>query len=182
MPRVKSIDIPSFPGSTDQIFRLGDLVDRCTAPGRAEWKDIPVGAGIYVVSLLEGQTTIEFDQSAGDASSVLIDADYLYRKWHEIVKHTATDIIYIGKATSLRKRIRQLARFGAGLAVNHAGGEWMWQIEGIQNAQLTIKICPSGKEIAWEKKLLYDFYTEHGSWPIANRSGGQGWESWPPLP
>ncbi len=44
--------------------------------------------------------------------------------------HATTDVLYIGKATSLRSRVGQLVRFGGGSPVGHWGGRYLWQVAG----------------------------------------------------
>ena len=37
-------------------------------------------------------------------------------------------VIYIGKATSLRNRLSQYMKFGSGKKVGHKGGRYIWQL------------------------------------------------------
>lgn len=179
---IGSNNIPSVPDLPRKEFRLGSLVERVEAPGRADWSDIPVKSGIYVV-FLPPNVSFEVSQSSGAAvhASPAPMAE-LYEKWNRINRRDSTDILYIGKGANLRKRIRALARFGAGKSKNHGGGEWMWQITQIRSTKLLVQACHSGKHIPFEKWLLDSFKKQHGDWPFANRKGGDGWEVWSPFP
>jgi hypothetical protein len=155
-------------------------VERVEAPGMARWLDIPPAPGIYVVFLPPG---VPFDvrHSAGTAAraSPAPVAD-LREKWKRINRGTPTDILYIGKGNDVRKRVRSLARFGAGKIRTHKGGEWMWQVTQIRSARILVQVCPPGRQIPFEKWLLDLFFNQHGDWPLANRQGGQGSEVWSP--
>jgi hypothetical protein len=177
---MKSDDIPSVPGLSSGRFRLGPLVERVEAPGRANWLGIPSGAGIYVV-FLPPDVPFEVRQSIGKAihASPAPVAD-LHEKWSRINSRTSTDILYIGKGDNVQKRVRALARFGAGKARNHKGGEWMWQVTHIRSAKILIVACPHGKQVPFEKWLLDSFSDQHRDWPLANRKGGDGYETWSP--
>ena len=177
---MRSDDIPSVPGLPSREFRLGSLVERVKASGRANWSDIPSGPGIYVVFLLPN-TPFDVSQSTGKAihASPAPVAD-LREKWSRINNHASTDILYVGKGDDVRKRIRRLARFGVGKIQKHKGGEWMWQVTHIRSARILINACPPGKQVPFEKWLLDSFLDQHGDWPLANRKGGEGCEVWSP--
>jgi hypothetical protein len=177
---MRSDDIPSVPGLPSGEFRLGSLVERVEAPGRANWSDIPSGPGIYVV-FLPPDVPFDVSQSTGKAvhasPSPVTD---LCEKWGRINSRASTDILYIGKGDNVRKRVRALARFGAGRARNHKGGEWMWQVATIRSARILIVVCPSGKQVPFEKRLLDSFFEQHDDWPLANRKVGDGDDVWSP--
>src|SRR5688572_22958978 len=40
-----------------------------------------------------------------------------------------TIVVYIGKATSLKKRLRQYFSFGQGKSIGHYGGRYIWQLK-----------------------------------------------------
>lgn len=153
---------------------LGDLLARADGPGRASWQDLPAVPGVYAVCLSDWK-----DRTfAADAGRALYaepaNPDLLRDKRRRIFTAGPTDILYIGKAdawtSNLRKRVRQLARFGVGRASNHRGGEWLWQLEGIDDAKLCMWCSPRGRCEAIERELLARFRRDHGEWPLANRS------------
>lgn len=176
---MNSADIKALRLEGKEIW-LVSLVQRAETLGRAAWTDIPSSCGIYVVYLPKGMI-FDASPSAGAAiRSKTVSSAQLKAKWARITQRQPTDIVYIGKGDNLKRRIRNLARFGAGLATNHAGGEWMWQIPQIRSACVLIKLCPCGKQVPFEKSLLDLFYSQHVDWPLANRKGGTGIETWWP--
>ena len=77
-------------------------------------------------------------------------------------------VVYIGKATSLKKRVVQLLRFGAGKAVAHRGGRYLWQLADSDNLLIAWKTTPSTDPRAEEIKMLKEFVSRHGKLPFAN--------------
>lgn len=77
-------------------------------------------------------------------------------------------VVYIGKATSLKKRVGQLLRFGAGSAVGHWGGRYLWQLADSDNLLIAWKATPSTDPRAEEIKMLEEFVSRHGKLPFAN--------------
>ncbi len=137
---MKAPDIDRILGVETQCVSLGDLLARTKGPGRATWKDLPNCPGIYAVCLGNWNTR-SFAVGTGEARYVVsADPNLLYDKHHRILAAAPTDILYIGKAgakkSNLRKRVSRLARFGVGRADNHKGGEWLWQVQGIDDAKL----------------------------------------------
>jgi hypothetical protein len=132
-------------GLTEAIYSIAVL---------ASWIDLPDSPGIYVVYWAQSLAP-EFQVSAGKAISAnCARPSYLEQKWQFTCQKAATDIIYIGKGDNLRRRIRLLARFGVGKANNHAGGEWIWQIQEIETARLLVQTCPPGQQQGFENWLL----------------------------
>lgn len=77
-------------------------------------------------------------------------------------------VVYIGKATSLKKRVGQLLRFGAGSAVGHWGGRYLWQLADSDNLLIAWKTTPITDPRAEEIKMLEEFVARHGKLPFAN--------------
>lgn len=155
------------------VLSLGEVLCRVDE-ARAGWIDLPAHPGLYLVLWPMG-TPLEIRDEAGEV------ADALRHRWAEITRQAATDILYIGKANSLRSRIRQLARFGRGRAVNHQGGRDLWWIEGIESAQLWNQPCPGGCQTGFENAALERFFADHGQYPLANRRGPVGNARWWPT-
>lgn len=177
---LRSPDIPSQSGHVRKAFALGELLQRAGSSARAGWTDLPDNPGIYVV-YWPSDEPLTFQGSAGLAiSAQTANPLALQEKWKRISSHAPTDIIYIGKGDNLRKRVRALARFGVGKAVNHHGGEWMWQVRGIENGRVLVQTCSAGKQVAFEGWLLERFAEQHREWPLANRKGPDGEQRWHP--
>ncbi len=170
---MKASDIDDILSMDARSVSLGDLLARANSPGRASWQDLPQFPGIYAVCL-RGWNTISFASDAGHARyAEPADPNLLCERRRRILAAGPTDILYIGKAGSrtstLRKRVRQLARFGVGRAKNHAGGEWLWQVQGISDADLRMWCCPRSRSEPLKRDLLERFRNDHGDLPLANR-------------
>ena len=76
--------------------------------------------------------------------------------------------------------MRLLALFGVGRRDNHHGGEWMWQILGIETAEISLATCPFGRQVGFENAFLERFEKAHGNFPLANRAGPKGHDRWWP--
>lgn len=153
---------------------------RIASTSRASWADIPPAPGIYLV-LWSLNEPPQFSKETRKATYTNpLDPKKLQEKWIRICAYSPTDIIYIGKADSLRRRVRALARFGIGRAKNHRGGEWIWQISRIITASVMVQSCPISKQNSFENSLLEKFYKEHHEFPIGNRKGPEGDDRWFP--
>lgn len=173
---MRASDVDRMMGGNAVVVSLGDLLERAGGPGRAKWQDLPASPGIYAVCL-PGWEANSFAPDAGRARFAdPEDPGRLRAKRDRILDAGPTDILYIGKAgaekSNLRKRVRQLARFGAGRRSKHKGGEWLWQLEGIDEAQVRMWCCPKGRPEQLERELLERFKADHGDWPLANRNRG----------
>ena len=166
-------DIDPIVGTKPVFVLLGDLLARADGPGRASWQDLPAVPGVYAVCLSNWKDR-SFAADAGRARNAQpAELDLLRDKRHRILAAGPTDILYLGKAgartSDLRKRVRQLVRFGVGRASNHRGGEWLWQLKGIEDAELRMWCCARGNSEPLERELLAQFRGDQGEWPIANR-------------
>lgn len=172
---MKASDIDRILGVKAQSVSLGDLLAHANGPGRATWQDLPTSPGIYPICL-RGWNTLSFAADAGLARYAEPgDPNLLRDKRRRILAAGPTDILYIGKAgaktSNLRKRVRQLVRFGVGRTGKHKGGEWLWQVQGINDAILRMWCCPRDRPEPLERELLAQFRNDHGDLPLANRQG-----------
>lgn len=77
--------------------------------------------------------------------------------------------IYVGKADSLRPRIRQFMQFGAGKPIGHWGGRLVWQVEGFPAFVVAWKRPDTGQQArALESRLLEEFSRIYSRLPFAN--------------
>ncbi len=173
-------DIPDSPDSVRKTFGLSNLLERASNAERSGWTDIPKCQGVYVVywTLTKPPTFAGTSGMATYATPTL--PAVLRAKWERIHTKSATNIIYIGKANSIRTRVRTLARFGVGKSDKHKGGEWMWQVSKITTARVVVQTCPYGRQVGFENWLLDEFRRQHGDWPLANREGPEGSDRWWP--
>lgn len=88
-------------------------------------------------------------------------------KWIEDSK-----VVYIGKAGSatgaatLRSRLKQLLDFGAGRAVGHRGGRFLWHLDDAQELRICWRRGADPRDD--EAQLLASFRRLHGGLPFAN--------------
>lgn len=177
---MRATAIPNSPDFVRKTFILSDLLERASAAKRSHWTDIPKCQGVYVVywTLTKPPT---FKGTMGVATYATPTLPGVLRaRCERICKKSPTDIIYIGKANSIRTRVRTLAGFGVGKSDKHKGGEWMWQISHIETAGVLVQTCPSGRQVGFENWLLEEFRRQHGDWPLANREGPEGSDRWWP--
>ena len=80
---------------------------------------------------------------------------------------TGTPVVYIGKATSLRARLRQYRDFGNGKPVGHWGGRYIWQLADA--AELLVAWKPTaGEPRTIEAEMIAAFVQQFGKRPFAN--------------
>lgn len=78
-----------------------------------------------------------------------------------------TPVVYIGKATSIKKRLSQYMRFGQGKKVGHKGGRYIWQIPNSESLVVCWKSTQEDPR-AVEADLIQQFIAEFGKRPFAN--------------
>lgn len=129
--------------------------------------------GIYVV-LRESELAPEFLPAsiAGRFKGIdsTVDGSVLWAAWID-----GSPVLYIGKATwgkkqdGLRRRLSQYRRHGAGKAVGHRGGEYIWQLGDSANLLVCWKVVADEAVSLLESDLIDNFESRHGKWPFANR-------------
>jgi hypothetical protein len=184
---MKATDVPVAPQCHRAVLPLAPMLAIAGNHGRCDWKGLFSEqawserlAGIYLVRRSDDRPP-DFLPTAGKATHAEVaPPELLARKWQAIVARKATDVLYVGRGTSLRERLRLLAMFGAGRVDNHKGGEWLWQIDRIEASKVVLITCPRGKQAAFENSFLQLFEKDHGAYPLANRKGPEGQERWWP--
>jgi GIY-YIG catalytic domain len=78
-----------------------------------------------------------------------------------------TKVVYIGKATSLKSRLRQYFRFGQGKNVGHYGGRLIWQIKYSKDLVVCWKSLKTDPR-EFEADLIQQFVAIYGCRPFAN--------------
>jgi hypothetical protein len=134
--------------------------------------DIPTLPGVYAVLRTSDAlpTFVETSPAGhfkGKDPSASIET--LAAKWVD-----GPQVLYIGKATSgsagrrgLQKRLDDFRRFGAGEAVNHPGGKYLWQLA--DKDQLLVAWNATYEDAATvESRMLGDFVARYGVVPFAN--------------
>jgi len=139
------------------------------------WKDwigtVPSDPGVYVVVCHQGQRPAFLASSAGGhfkQRDPTATKERLEREWiHE------AEVLYVGKANLLRRRIDQLMRFSEGKPVGHWGGRFLWQVKGHEEFEVAWLTTLGAKPVEVEAGLLDDFRAEFGQMPFANIQGPQ---------
>ena len=100
--------------------------------------------------------------------------DELQAKWDSIADHSDR-IVYIGKADTLRDRIRQYTKHGYGLEKKHTGGRAIWQLKDNKELLVSIYTCSEKEDPEVIESMLLDEYedTHNNTLPFANRYHGR---------
>lgn len=177
---MKSINIPYAFDIYKNDYPFINLYNRITTDKRASWVDIFCGPGIYAIYLRTNTQPTFIDVIDNPNLTNPVSCEFLMNKWLYINKNNKTDIVYIGKGNSLKERIRQLIRFGHGKRNKHLGGEWLWQINNIEDLRLLTSSCPFNEERGYERWLLDEFTKSHNELPLCNRKKGDNVPIWIP--
>jgi hypothetical protein len=78
-----------------------------------------------------------------------------------------TKVVYIGKATSLKSRLRQYFGFGQGKNIGHYGGRLIWQLAYSRDLVVCWKTLATDPR-AYEAELIQEFVSIYGGRPFAN--------------
>jgi hypothetical protein len=139
---------------------------------------IPRSPGVYVVLRAEQSRPVFLERSVAGrfkGKDPTVAVSTLMSKWV-----SGTDVVYIGKADArkrgggLRQRIQEYQRFGAGKAVGHAGGAYIWQLA--DSASLLIAWRATGPDEAppeVKADMIDAFVQDYGALPFANRKRGR---------
>jgi hypothetical protein len=133
--------------------------------------EVPARPGVYVV-FCEGNDSPTFFESspAGwfKGRNPTADMNKLAGAWIAEVP-----VVYIGKAGSLRMRLDQYRRHGAGEPVGHWGGRYIWQIDSAASLRVAWKETPELDPECAEAALIEAFITDFGALPFANLKRGR---------
>jgi GIY-YIG catalytic domain len=79
-----------------------------------------------------------------------------------------TKVVYIGKATSLKSRVRQYLGFGQGKNIGHYGGRLIWQIKYYKDLVVCWKSLSTQNPREFEASLIKLFVAKYNKRPFAN--------------
>ena len=79
----------------------------------------------------------------------------------------STKVVYIGKATSLKSRLRQYFGFGQGKNIGHYGGRLIWQLKYSRELVVCWKVLTTDPR-KYEAELIQQFVSIYGLRPFAN--------------
>ena len=126
----------------------------------------PTSGGVYVVSRADQTEPCFLDRSCGGwfkDRDPTVPHDHLVANWVE-----DAEVVYIGKANSLRRRLREFAKFGAGQRIGHWGGRLIWQLEEAFSLLVAWKETPGLDPAVVEANLIAEFRAAYGQPPFAN--------------
>lgn len=125
--------------------------------------------GVYVVLRHADSRPTLLEVSVGGhfkGRNPSVPVQVLDKRWVD-----GASVLYIGKATSLRTRLRQFREFGRGRPIGHWGGRYIWQIGASGELLVAWRQCPNpGAE---EGRLLRAFEARYGGLPFANIARGE---------
>lgn len=152
---------------TVQSFKTELLLNR---QHRTLFNHIPQTGGVYVVFRTESEEPEYLDSNVGGHfhgidPTVLVET--LISNWV-----VGAQVIYIGKADNLRRRIRHLIRFADGQPAAHRGGRTLWQVCGCNRFLIAYKALQGRADITprdLEQQYIIEFEAQYRSLPFANR-------------
>lgn len=135
---------------------VGSLRDGC--------REVPESAGVYVVVRFGDAPMSFLAESVGGRfkdRDPSLDVARLENEWVD-----GAEVLYIGSAGSLRRRIDQLVRFGRGEPIGHWGGRAPWQLA--DHEELAVAWQTADDPVGREAALLAEFRERFGRLPFAN--------------
>ena len=129
---------------------------------------VPAVEGVYVVLRLNGSEPLFLEEGTGGffkGTDPNVTIAVLQANWVE-----GEPVVYIGKAKSLSKRLKQYMQFGCGKPVGHYGGRYIWQLKDAD--ELVVCWRSVGDSLAVEASMIAGFKASHsGCRPFANLKG-----------
>ena len=138
---------------------------------------IPDRPGVFIV--LHNETTANPFMAANPAGRFRgkdpsVDRQKLTSKW--LMNSSA---VYIGAASgggrgdrTLRRRLEELRRFGAGEPTAHWGGRYLWQLTNSHRLLVCWKETSAQQAQVTKSELLDEFQEQFGALPFANLKRG----------
>ena len=126
----------------------------------------PTSGGVYVV-IQDAKSPVTFaERSCGGwfkGQDPSVTSGALKANWVD-----GAEVVYIGKANQLRRRLTQYADFGAGKPAGHWGGRLIWQLSNSDRLLVGWKETPGRIPVEVEAELIAAFRQAYGKPPFAN--------------
>lgn len=122
--------------------------------------------GVYVITYGGGNPDTFAERSCGGrfkGKDPTVSREALIANWVD-----DAEVVYIGKADQLRRRLVQFADFGAGKPIGHWGGRLIWQLPNIDSLLVAWKETPGRVPREVETELIGLFRQAYGKPPFAN--------------
>lgn len=127
---------------------------------------VPKEPGVYFV-VRPGRTRPDFlSESTGGhfkRKDPTVEVGTLMQNWVE-----DAIVLYIGKTSTLKTRLKALCDFGQGKPVGHWGGRYIWQLRDSCELLVCWKVTPDAAPEFVESGLLREFVALYGKRPFAN--------------
>lgn len=132
----------------------------------ADLETVHRAGGVYVVTQgVEAKPDFLLSNPGGrfKGRDPTVDASVLQANW----VHGA-EVVYVGKAENLRRRLREFAQFGSGRPIGHWGGRLIWQLTRSAELLVAWRETPGAVPKEVETTMLADFRAAYGKPPFAN--------------
>jgi hypothetical protein len=126
----------------------------------------PASGGVYVITYGGPEAVAFAERSCGGwfkGWDPGVPRDALVANWV-----SGAEVVYIGKADQLKRRLTQFADFGAGRPVGHWGGRLIWQLPDVEALRVAWNETPGRVPVEVEAELIAAFRRAYGKPPFAN--------------
>lgn len=132
--------------------------------------EVPSSNGVYLVLRRNNQQPIFSISSLGGYVKVPNDSPCYSLSYLQEQYVNGTCILYIGKSTNMRSRLRSYMRFGQGKRASHGGGRAIWQMTDVDDFVICwAETLENSRMVEW--RMIQAFKLRHeGKRPFANMS------------
>ena len=126
----------------------------------------PSSGGVYVITYSYSEPPTFAEQSCGGwfkGKDPTVSLAALGANWVD-----DAEVVYIGKADRLKRRLTQFADFGAGKPIGHWGGRLIWQLPRTDQLLVAWRETPGRVPLEVEGELIAAFRRAYGKAPFAN--------------
>ena len=132
--------------------------------------EVPSSNGVYLVLRRNNQQPIFSISSLEGYVKVPNDSPCYSLSYLQEQYVNGTCILYIGKSTNMRSRLRSYMRFGQGKRASHGGGRAIWQMTDVDDFVICwAETLENSRMVEW--RMIQAFKLSHeGKRPFANMS------------